>query len=288
MRVEHLLVLEQVVADVLHRLELDVRALLRHEHARVVALERVEVVDVEEVPQPAVDAEQVERRRRDEVDRRLVGAEERADLGDPAQRRGLGHGGIIARARVPVHRRAPKARARVGARDGSPAQRGSRHDRRRRRRVAVAVPARQRARRRRDADDRGLPRRRARDRVRHAGAGRVRAGAARAGARVRRRARRPLAALARRVRLQGVPVHRRPARDGRGGARARRRGRRRDRHRARGGRGPGAAGAARQRQGRRRDRDGRRARHRPRRRRQRRRRRPARGDRARSTTCSCA
>ena len=87
-----------------------------------------------------------------------------------------------------------------------------------------------------------------------------RAGAARAGARVRRRARRALAALARGVRLQGVPVHRRPARDGRGGARARRRRRRRDRHRARGGRGPGAARPARQRQERRRDRDGRRAR----------------------------
>ena len=83
--IEHLLVLEQVVADVLHRLELAIRPLLGDEHARVVALERVEVVDVEEVAQPAVDAEQVERGRRDEVDRRLVGAEERADLGDPAE-----------------------------------------------------------------------------------------------------------------------------------------------------------------------------------------------------------
>jgi hypothetical protein len=91
--VTHARVLEQVVADVLHRLELVVLARRRNEHARVVALERVEVVDVEEVPQPAIDAEQVERGRRDEVDRRLVRAEERADLGDPAQRRGrLGHG----------------------------------------------------------------------------------------------------------------------------------------------------------------------------------------------------
>jgi hypothetical protein len=61
--VEHLLVLEQVVADVLHRLELAVWPLLRHEHARVAALERVEVVDVEEPAQPAVDTEQVERGR---------------------------------------------------------------------------------------------------------------------------------------------------------------------------------------------------------------------------------
>ena len=88
MQSSDLLVPEEVVADVLHRLELAVRALPRHEDARVVALERVEVVDVEEVAQPAIDAEQVERRRRDEVDRRLVGAEERADLGDAAQRRG--------------------------------------------------------------------------------------------------------------------------------------------------------------------------------------------------------
>src|SRR3712207_8665540 len=61
----------------LFRSELAVRALGGHEHPRVVALERVEVVHVEEVPQPAVDAEKVEGRRRDEEDRRLVRAEER-------------------------------------------------------------------------------------------------------------------------------------------------------------------------------------------------------------------
>ena len=75
-----------------------------------------------------------------------------------------------------------------------------------------------------------------------------------AGARVRRRPRRPLAELARGVRVQGLPVHRRPAGDGRGGARPGRRRRRRDRDRAQGGRRPGAARPARQRQERRRDR----------------------------------
>jgi hypothetical protein len=49
-------------------------------------VERVVVVDELEVANPAVDAEQVERRGRDEVDRPLVRAEEAADLGDPAER----------------------------------------------------------------------------------------------------------------------------------------------------------------------------------------------------------
>ena len=121
---------EEVVADVLHRLELAVRQLLRHEHARVGALERVEVVDVEEVAQPAIDAEQVERGRRDEVDRRLVGAEERADLGDAAQGPGrLGHGAILSRPHARVQsftiRGAPRRLARVtvvlraGSREGA-------------------------------------------------------------------------------------------------------------------------------------------------------------------------
>ena len=57
-------------------------ALLGHEHVRVRAVERVEPVHEREVPHPAVDAEQVEGRRGDEVDRRLVRAEERADLRD--------------------------------------------------------------------------------------------------------------------------------------------------------------------------------------------------------------
>ena len=78
---------EQVVADVLDRAELRVRGPRRDEHARMAAVERVEVVDVVEPPHPAIDPEQVERDRRDEVDRRLVGAEEAAQLRDPAQRR---------------------------------------------------------------------------------------------------------------------------------------------------------------------------------------------------------
>jgi hypothetical protein len=84
--VEHLLVAEEVVADVLHRLELAVRPLVRDEDARMAALERVEVGDVEEAPQPAVDAEQVERGRRDEVHRGLVRPEVRPDVRDAVQR----------------------------------------------------------------------------------------------------------------------------------------------------------------------------------------------------------
>ena len=272
---------------------------LRHEHARVVALERVEVVDVEEVPQPAVDAEQVERGRRDEVDRRLVGAEERADLGDPAQRRvsrPCASGGIDRpRARVRVQPSSvQRPRARVGRCDGCAARRDCTrvgHDRRRRGRSAVAVPARQRARRRRDAAHR-----------------RAAAPTRSPPSSARRRWSSPSAALRARAREYAdelaarwprsrvvfaskafpcTAVQRVMVEEGLG---PRRRRRRRDRHRAEGRRGPGAARPARQRQERRGDRDGRRARDRPGRRRQRRRRRPARGDRAAGAhrTCSCA
>ena len=80
------------------------------------------------------------------------------------------------------------------------------------------------------------------------------------------------------VRVEGVPVHRRAAGDGRGGPRTRRRRWRRDPDRAQGGRRPGAGRAARQREERRGDRAGGRARDRAGRGRQLRRRRPARGD----------
>src|SRR5207342_1849518 len=60
--------------------------LLGHEYVRMEPVEGVVVVDELEVAHPAVDAEQVERRGRDEVDRPLVRAEEAADLGDPAER----------------------------------------------------------------------------------------------------------------------------------------------------------------------------------------------------------
>ena len=82
-QLEHLPVAEQVVADLLDRVELPVGTVPRDDHARVAALERVEVVDVEEVAHPAIDAEQVEGGGRDEVDRRLVRAKEAADLRDP-------------------------------------------------------------------------------------------------------------------------------------------------------------------------------------------------------------
>ena len=60
----------------------------RHEHVRVVAVERVVVVEVPKGRDPAVDPEQVERGRRDEVDRCRRGPEEAADLGDALERPG--------------------------------------------------------------------------------------------------------------------------------------------------------------------------------------------------------
>ena len=84
--VHDLLVAQQVVADLLDRRERPRRLLLRHEHVRVPPVEGVVVVDELEVAHPAVDAQQVERRRAHEVDGRLVRAEEVADRGDAAQR----------------------------------------------------------------------------------------------------------------------------------------------------------------------------------------------------------
>jgi hypothetical protein len=78
-------VAQQVVVDLLAGLELDVGAVLRGEHPGVLAVPGVVVGDVLEVTHPAVDAEQVERRRADEVDRLGVGPEERADLGDAVE-----------------------------------------------------------------------------------------------------------------------------------------------------------------------------------------------------------
>ena len=66
---------QQVVADLFDRLELRRTPIGRDEDVRVAALEGVVVAYVPEVAYPAVDAEQVERGRRDEVDRPLVGAE---------------------------------------------------------------------------------------------------------------------------------------------------------------------------------------------------------------------
>jgi hypothetical protein len=78
-------VAQQVVVDLLARLELDVRPVLRREYPRVLAVPGVVVGDVLEVAHPPVDAEQVESRRADEVDRLLVSPEERADLGDAVE-----------------------------------------------------------------------------------------------------------------------------------------------------------------------------------------------------------
>ena len=78
--VGRVLVAEQVVADVLHRLELARPGLRRGEAARMVAVEAVEVGDVLEIADPLVDTQQVVGRRGDEIERRRVGAEEGVDV----------------------------------------------------------------------------------------------------------------------------------------------------------------------------------------------------------------
>ena len=89
--VAHLLVAEQVVADLLDRLEASRRPHPRHEHVRMRAVEAVVVVQVAEARHPAVDAEQVERRRRDEVDGRSTGSEVPADVGHARETLAGGH-----------------------------------------------------------------------------------------------------------------------------------------------------------------------------------------------------
>jgi hypothetical protein len=84
-QVGHLLVAEEVVHDLLDRLEGSRRPLTRDEHVRVPAVERVVVVDEPERPDPPVDPEQVERRGAHEVDRRLGRSEEVPDRRDPGQ-----------------------------------------------------------------------------------------------------------------------------------------------------------------------------------------------------------
>ena len=84
--VRDLLVSQQVVADLLDRAELARPLLAGHEDVRMGSVERVVVVQELEVAHPPVDPEQVERRRRDEVDGLLVRPEEAADVGDAAER----------------------------------------------------------------------------------------------------------------------------------------------------------------------------------------------------------
>ena len=79
---------EKVIAHVPHRPEIDTVAPPGHEHARMHALERVEVREVIEVPHPAVNSQQVERGRRDEIQRRGVGVEERAQVREAREARG--------------------------------------------------------------------------------------------------------------------------------------------------------------------------------------------------------
>ena len=87
--VADLLVAEQVGVDLLDRLEFAPGPFVRHERAGMAALEAVVVADEVEVAHPAVEPEEVERGRADEVDRCLVRPQERPDLGDPVEARAL-------------------------------------------------------------------------------------------------------------------------------------------------------------------------------------------------------
>ena len=81
------LVPEQVRVDRLERGEVVRLVAARHEHVRVVAVEGVEVGDVLECADPLVDAEDVVRGRRDEVDGGLARAHEPVDVREPTQPR---------------------------------------------------------------------------------------------------------------------------------------------------------------------------------------------------------
>ncbi len=100
--IDDLLVTQEVVADLFDGRELASAPLLGHEHVRMEPVERVVIVDESEVAHPPIDAEQVERRGRDEVDRLLVRAEEASDLGDPAER-SLPQRGLLRTATRTVH-----------------------------------------------------------------------------------------------------------------------------------------------------------------------------------------
>ncbi len=77
--IDHLLVAEEVVADLLDRVEGRRRVVGGREDPRMVAVERVVEVEEAEAPHPAVDPEQVEGCGGDEPHRSLVGAEETPD-----------------------------------------------------------------------------------------------------------------------------------------------------------------------------------------------------------------
>ena len=97
---------KEVFVDVLDRLELAVRPLLGRRPAGG-RRRTVEVVDVPEVAHPAIDAEQIERRRRDEVDRRPVGPEEAANFRHTAQHGAASSMGSAAASTAPSAPRRP-------------------------------------------------------------------------------------------------------------------------------------------------------------------------------------
>src|SRR5215469_16880129 len=66
---------QQIVADLLDGFELRRPPVTGDEDIRMLAVERVVMTDVPEVAYPSVDPEQIECRRRNEVDRSLIGAE---------------------------------------------------------------------------------------------------------------------------------------------------------------------------------------------------------------------
>ncbi len=83
--------LEQIVIDVLDRVELRMGLLARHEHVGMAPVVAVNVADEFEIPDPFVYAEQVEVGGAHEVDGRLVAMEEPAYLGNIAELLGGPH-----------------------------------------------------------------------------------------------------------------------------------------------------------------------------------------------------
>src|SRR6185369_1193797 len=64
--------LQEIIVDVLDRFEFHMRLFRRHHHLGMASVETIDVVHEFEIAHPLLDAEQIEIRRRDEIDRSLV------------------------------------------------------------------------------------------------------------------------------------------------------------------------------------------------------------------------
>ena len=89
--VDDFLVLQHVIADVFHGFELGMTLFARHEHARMIAVEGIEVVDMEEPVDELFQPEQVECGRGDEEYRCFVATEVSQDVGETPNLSGSWH-----------------------------------------------------------------------------------------------------------------------------------------------------------------------------------------------------